>query len=113
MEGRDIGTVVLPNAFLKIFLTASLQTRAERRYKELMAMNLLGNQTVEAVMDVIQTCDQRDETRTLAPLIKPKDAIEIKTDGVGVETIVNMIANEFVAKLKAQKADADLKLFGF
>ena len=73
MDGRDIGTVILPNAEVKIFLTASPKARAERRYKELLAK---GQQVSydQVYMEMVQR-DKQDSTRDVAPCVKAKDAI--------------------------------------
>lgn len=75
MDGRDIGTVVFPNADLKIFMTASPQTRAERRYKELQAK---GDQvTFYEVLKNVEERDYIDTHRADSPLVKAEDAIEV------------------------------------
>ncbi len=75
MDGRDIGTVVFPNAELKLFMTASPQIRAERRYQELIAKG--ENVSFEAVFENVVTRDAIDTTRSDSPLIKADDAIEL------------------------------------
>jgi cytidylate kinase len=72
MEGRDIGTAVFPNADLKIFLTADIETRAERRYKELMAKGI--EISMEEVKKNLAERDHIDSTRQTAPLKKASDA---------------------------------------
>jgi len=76
MDGRDIGTVVFPNAELKIFMTASAETRALRRYDELKAKG--DDVTYEAVLKNVQERDFIDTTRKDSPLYKAEDAIEIE-----------------------------------
>jgi cytidylate kinase len=73
MDGRDIGTVVFPNAELKIFLTASAEVRAERRYKELLQKG--ENTTFEAVLANVKERDERDTNRKESPLRKADDAV--------------------------------------
>lgn len=73
MDGRDIGTVVFPNAELKIFLTASAEVRAERRYKELLQKG--ENITFEAVLANVKERDERDTNRKESPLRKADDAV--------------------------------------
>jgi cytidylate kinase len=73
MDGRDIGTVVYPDAEIKLFMTASLQVRAERRYKELIEKGI--NETLENVADNLSQRDFTDQTRTESPLKKADDAI--------------------------------------
>ena len=75
MDGRDIGTVVFPDAELKIFMTASAEIRAKRRYNELLERG--HNLSYDEVLENITTRDQIDSTRKDSPLIKAKDAIEI------------------------------------
>ncbi len=75
MDGRDIGTVVFPQAELKIFLTATAEVRAQRRYKELIEKG--ENIDFESVLDNIVSRDQMDETRAISPLRKAKDAITL------------------------------------
>ena len=76
-DGRDMGTVVFPDAVLKIFLTASPETRAERRYKQLMEKGLGAN--MAALLQDIRERDQRDSARATAPLKKSADAVLIDT----------------------------------
>lgn len=76
-EGRDMATVVFPDARVKIFLTASCEARAERRYKQLMEKGLSAN--MADLLQDIQIRDQRDRERTVAPLVCAKDAVEIDT----------------------------------
>lgn len=93
MDGRDIGTVVLPNAQLKIFLTASPEERAERRYKELMEK---GEQvTYEEVLADVNKRDHDDSHREIAPLKQAEDAVLLDTTGISLEEskdrIISMI----------------------
>ena len=86
MDGRDIGTNVLKDAEYKIYLTASAEERAERRYKELVEKG--ESQTYEEVLkDIIQR-DHNDMTRKLNPLRKADDAVEIDTTGMNIEEVV-------------------------
>lgn len=89
MDGRDIGTVVLPDADLKIFLTASLETRAQRRLDEMQGKGEAAE--FSQVKDNLNTRDLIDSHREVAPLKKADDAIEIDTTGLGVEAVVNKI----------------------
>ncbi len=73
MVGRDIGTVVLPNADMKIFLKASLAERAKRRYQEEISRG--GTPNYNEIFDNIEKRDLTDSTRAIAPLIPAKDAI--------------------------------------
>ena len=81
IEGRDIGSVVVPNADLKIFITASEEIRAQRRAKEL-------NSVVEKVLNDQKIRDQKDSNRKISPLIKPQDSIELDTSELTFEDSV-------------------------
>ncbi|MBQ6496096.1 MAG: (d)CMP kinase [Firmicutes bacterium] len=86
MDGRDIGTNVLKDAECKIFLTASAEERAERRFKELQEKG--EQQTYEEVLADIKARDHNDMTRELNPLRKAEDAIELDTTGIGIDEVV-------------------------
>ncbi|WP_129597119.1 (d)CMP kinase [Anaerophilus nitritogenes] len=86
MDGRDIGTFVLPNATYKFYLTASIEERAKRRYVELKEKGF--EVTLEEIKDEIQKRDKMDMEREIAPLKKAKDAIEIDTTGKGIEQVI-------------------------
>jgi len=89
MDGRDIGTVVLPDADVKIFLTAAVETRAKRRYDELTAK---GERVVfEDVLNDMKLRDYNDSHRRIAPLRRADDAREIDTTGVGFEQAVELV----------------------
>jgi cytidylate kinase len=77
MDGRDIGTVVFPHAELKIFMTADISVRVERRFKELYEKN--PNVTIEEVKNNLEMRDYIDSHREISPLKKAKDAIELDT----------------------------------
>ncbi len=83
MDGRDIGTVVFPNAELKIFMTATPQQRAERRYKELLENG--DTVTYKEVLENVQERDRIDTSREDSPLRKAKDAIEIDNSEMNPE----------------------------
>ncbi len=98
MDGRDIGTVVLPDADLKIFLTADPTERANRRLKELL---LKGEQTdYETVLEDIKTRDYKDSHRAIAPLKKAADAIEIDTTNMTIEEVADTICNIINERIK-------------
>ncbi|TXG35441.1 (d)CMP kinase [Seonamhaeicola maritimus] len=83
MDGRDIGTVVFPDAELKIFMTASAETRAQRRYKELIER---GDDVVyDSVLKNVQERDHLDSTRKDSPLVKADDAIEIDNSNLSLQ----------------------------
>ena len=95
MLGRDIGTVVLPEAGLKIYLDASVEERASRRYKEMLQRG----ETVDydSVLSMLRDRDRIDSTREIAPLKTADDAIVINTDGLNIEKVFAMIL-EFAEK---------------
>ena len=89
MDGRDIGTVVLPKANVKIFLTASAEIRAKRRYDELVAK---GQKTTYAqVLKDVQQRDYQDSHREIAPLKQAKDAVLVDTSELDIEGVVAAI----------------------
>lgn len=96
MDGRDIGTCVLPNAQVKIYLTASSKERARRRYEELIAK---GEQCDIAIIeeDIIQR-DYADMNREIAPLRQAKDAVLIDSSDMTIEEVVHAILNEYEQK---------------
>jgi len=89
MAGRDIGTVVLPWAELKIFLTASTKERAGRRYKELLERG--ENSSLEIVLSDLKKRDETDINRTISPLKPAEDAIIIDTENFTLEQVVDKI----------------------
>lgn len=91
-DGRDMGTVVFPDADLKIFLTASPEERARRRYKQLMAKGI--NVTLGDLIEELKERDQRDQARAVAPLKPAQDAICIDTDCLTIDQVVKQILSE-------------------
>jgi len=89
MEGRDIGTVVFPDADLKIFLVASLEERARRRYKELVLKG--ANVTLDEIMREISERDRQNIERKLSPLRKAEDAIVLDTSDLAIEEQVQRV----------------------
>lgn len=89
MDGRDIGTVILPNAQVKIFLTASAEERAKRRYDELVAKGIDVN--FDEVLHDMQERDLQDYTRKTAPLKKADDAIELNTDKLNLTESIQLV----------------------
>jgi len=91
MDGRDIGTVVLPNAQVKIFLTASAEVRAKRRYDELLAKGMQAdyNQVLE---EMIQR-DYQDSHRAIAPLKQADDAVLVDTSDMSLEQVIETLDN--------------------
>ena len=86
MDGRDIGTVVFPDAEFKFFVTASAEERAKRRYEELIAKGQ--DVTFEQVLTDLNTRDHNDSTREITPLRKADDAIEVDTTSMSIEEVV-------------------------
>ena len=91
LDGRDIGTVVFPNADVKIFLIADAKERANRRYKELVAKG--ENVRIEEIYENILKRDEIDSTRKESPLKKADDAIEVDTTSKNIEEVKNEILN--------------------
>ncbi|MGF0103253.1 (d)CMP kinase [Lachnospiraceae bacterium HCP28S3_F9] len=89
MDGRDIGTCVLPNADVKIFLTASVETRAKRRYEELMAKGVPCN--LDEIESDIRERDYRDMTREIAPLKQAEDAVKVDSSYMTIPEVVDKI----------------------
>ena len=89
MDGRDIGTVVLPHAELKIFLVASVEERAERRYKENVEKGITAD--LELLKKEIAERDYKDSHRAVSPLKPAADAIHFDTTGVGIADVVAFI----------------------
>ncbi|MDO4869819.1 MAG: (d)CMP kinase [Bacillota bacterium] len=89
MDGRDIGTNVLKDAEYKIYLTASAEERAQRRFKELQEKG--EQQSYEAVLADIKARDHNDMTRELNPLRKADDAIELDSTGMSIEEVVDAV----------------------
>lgn len=96
MDGRDIGTVVLPNAFLKIYLTASVECRAERRYKEMLEKGEAPD--LETIKEDIRDRDYRDMHRAEAPLKKADDAVEIDSSDMTIDEVAEAILKEYYNK---------------
>lgn len=91
-DGRDMGTVVFPDACLKIFLTASAEARAERRYKQLIEKGFSAN--LAALVDDIRARDDRDMNRAVAPLKAADDAIVLDSTQLGIEAVMERVLRE-------------------
>lgn len=91
MDGRDIGTTILPNADVKIYLTASVETRAKRRYDEYVAKNIPCD--FNEIAEDIKTRDHNDMTREISPLKKADDAIEVDSSDMTIDEVVETIKN--------------------
>jgi len=91
MDGRDIGTVVLPKADVKIFLTASPEVRAQRRTKELLEKGQSAN--YEQILKEIQQRDYQDTHREIAPLKMARDSVKVDTSDMDIDQVIAMIRN--------------------
>lgn len=102
-DGRDMGTVVFPDAQLKVFLTASAEIRALRRYKQLKGKGIDAN--LSAILADIQARDERDMNRAVAPLVPADDAVVVDTSDLSVDDVevkVLELAKERFQQLKLQ-----------
>jgi 3-phosphoshikimate 1-carboxyvinyltransferase len=88
-DGRDMGSVVFPDAAIKIFLTASAEARAERRYKQLIEKGLAAN--MRSLLKDLRERDARDAARTVAPLMKLPDAVLLDTTERNVDQAVAFV----------------------
>nr|WP_054656529.1 (d)CMP kinase [Lentilactobacillus otakiensis] len=98
MDGRDIGTSVLPDAEVKIFLIASVAERAQRRYKENIQKGI--NTPLDELQLEIEARDYKDSHRKISPLTKAEDAVEIDTTSLSIDQVVSKIANVINKTLK-------------
>jgi cytidylate kinase len=89
MVGRDIGTVVFPDARFKIYLDASVEERARRRFSENLKRNKAG--TYEEILEAMKRRDKMDSSRAVAPLRPAVDAIIINTDGMTIDEVVSRV----------------------
>ena len=96
-DGRDTGTVICPNADLKLFVTATTEVRAMRRYKEFVQKGL--NTSYEKVLDDMIARDERDSSRASAPLKPADDAIIIDTSDLDIDAVLNVIIPLIEAKI--------------
>jgi CMP/dCMP kinase len=94
-DGRDMGTVIFPEAELKVFLTASTETRALRRYKQLLGKNQPAD--YENILHDLTERDARDKGRASAPLLMADDAILLETDNLGISDAVDYILQKYQA----------------
>lgn len=97
MDGRDIGTVIFPDAEVKIFMTATAENRAERRYKELIDRGVPAD--YEVILEEIKTRDRNDSTRATAPLKQADDAILLDNTGFKLEESVDAVLKIIAEKL--------------
>ena len=98
LDGRDIGTVICPNADLKFYITASSEARAQRRYSELL---VLGHKiSYESVLREIQERDERDTNREQSPLLPAEDANKIDTSDMNIGEVYDLVCLIIDAKLE-------------
>ncbi|MFW5887458.1 MAG: (d)CMP kinase [Bacteriovoracia bacterium] len=98
MEGRDIGTVVFPQAFCKVFLSASDEVRAQRRLLELEKRGQKGH-SLESILKDVKQRDQRDASREVAPLKQASDATLVDTSNLSIEEVVKEIVTLAKSKM--------------
>lgn len=91
VDGRDIGTVIFPNANLKLFISASLEERAKRRFSDFLDKN--EKISYNEVIKQLQKRDQRDKERSVAPLVAAKDAHLIDTTGINIEETLKIVSS--------------------
>ena len=89
LDGRDIGSYVLPNADYKFFITASVEVRAQRRYKELTEKGFTVD--FESLKKEIEERDYNDSHRDFSPLVKAQDAVEINTSDLSIEQVISTV----------------------
>jgi len=96
-EGRDMGTVVFPDSPHKFFLTASVDTRAGRRYAELLAKGHVDTTRDQVAVEMIRR-DERDSSRDVAPLVQAEDAVRVDSSALGSEQVVALILGQVRAR---------------
>ena len=99
MDGRDIGTAVLPDAQMKIYLTAGTAVRAKRRYEELKAQGI--DKSLESIEKDIRNRDYRDMHRDISPLCRADDAVLVDTSDMDIETVLNTIRRIYEEKKRS------------
>ena len=102
MDGRDIGTTILPDADVKIYLTASSLTRAKRRYLELQEKGTVCN--LDEIQKDIEERDQRDMNREISPLRQAEDAILVDSSDLTIQQVVDRILQIFRSKTTGEKS---------
>ncbi|WP_158735315.1 (d)CMP kinase [Alteribacillus sp. YIM 98480] len=100
LDGRDIGTTVLPQAELKVFLTASVEERAKRRHFENVEKGRKSD--LQMIMNDIQLRDDKDSTRKISPLIKAEDAVEIDTTSLSADEVAESICSLALERIQEQ-----------
>lgn len=97
-DGRDMASVVFTDALLKIFLTASVEERANRRFKQLISNNITAD--YEKILQDLQERDERDRTRASAPLMQTAEAVFLDTDNRDIDEAVNFVLTEYQSILQ-------------
>ncbi|HSN20304.1 MAG TPA: (d)CMP kinase [Usitatibacter sp.] len=103
-EGRDMGSIVFPDAALKVFLSAAIETRAERRYKQLMEKGMYAK--MQDVVEELRRRDERDASRPVAPLRHYPDAVFLDTSGLSVEQAVQKVLDWWRERSSRRGRDA-------
>ena len=98
MDGRDIGTCVLPNATVKVYLTASVEARAKRRYDELVEKG--GKQDIDVIKADIEKRDYNDMHRDISPLRQAEDAVLVDSSDMDIDEVTAVIMNIFKGGVK-------------
>lgn len=96
LDGRDVGTQIFPNTKYKYYLNATVETRAKRRYDELILKGVKAS--FEGIVEDVRNRDKIDSTREVSPLIKASDAIEIDSTNMTIEEVVDFIVNDVRGK---------------
>jgi CMP/dCMP kinase len=99
-DGRDMGTVVFPDATLKVFLTASAQARAQRRYKQLIDKGNSAN--LATLSRELEERDERDATRTVAPLRPAADAVSVDSSALTIDEVVDRVLEKYRERMNRQ-----------
>ena len=100
MEGRDIGTVIFPDAYCKIYLTASIEVRAKRRFDQLLKQNNK-ELSLATVLEDVKVRDEKDMNRKIAPLKQAEDAILVDTSELTEEETINSICEHALSRAKS------------
>jgi 3-phosphoshikimate 1-carboxyvinyltransferase len=104
-DGRDMGTVIFPSSPLKVFLTASAATRADRRYKQLISKGISAN--IDSLRADLEARDARDQSRSAAPLVAAKDALQLDNSNLTIEASVTQVL-EWWNKVSGRLAPSQL-----
>jgi len=97
-DGRDMGTVIFPDAGVKVFLTASAEERAERRHKQLIDKGESGS--LRDLVEKVESRDERDRTRAVAPLLPAQDAITVDSTALSITEVLDAVLNVVAQRLK-------------